>query len=158
MPCMNVLRQAIFYLILIAAFYGAVLAIKSWSRVQVPLGYRDVDNLEEYASYRLDQTVAFSSWRPGDPVCWRLGPDDARAVHFGWVAALPGDAVAVRAGALEINGQPYSRGLAIRMPDCGPVCVPANHLFVVSDRHLHDSIAVGPLPATALRGRLGSLP
>jgi type IV secretory pathway protease TraF len=155
---MEVLRQAILYVILVAAFWGGVLAMKSLSRVQVPLGYTDVDNLAEFTSYRVDGTVAFSAWRAGDAACWRLGPDEARAVNFGWVLALPGDSVAIRGGTVEVNGQPVQRGHAVRLPDCGPVRVPDNHLFVISDHHHGDSIAFGPLPASALRGRLGSLP
>ena len=155
---MDVLRQAMMYAILVAAFYGVVLAMKALSRVQVPSGYSDVENLAEYTSYRLDQTVAFNGWKPGDALCWRLGPEAERAVNFGWVAALPGDRVQIRDGHLEVNGQRNPRGEAIRLPDCGPVRVPDRHLFVINDRHQGDSIAVGPLPASALRGRLGSLP
>lgn len=152
------LRQALWYAILVAAFYGVVLAMKALSRVQVPTGYGDVANLVEYTSYRLDQTVAFGSWKPGDALCWRLGPDSEQAVNFGWIAALPGDRVQVRDGHLEVNGQRTPKGDVIMLPDCGPVRVPAQHLFVINDRHQGDSIAVGPLPASALRGRLGSLP
>ena len=146
------------YVLLVAAFYGVVLAMKAMSRVQVPSGYSDVEGLEEYTSYRLDQTVAFTAWKPGDALCWRLGPDVDRAVNLGWVAALPGDRVQVREGQLEVNGQRHEKGDLIRLPDCGPVRVPDRHLFVINDRHQGDSIAVGPLPASAIRGRLGSLP
>lgn len=155
---MDVLRQAIMYLILVAAFYGVVLAMKALSRVQVPSGYNDVENLAEYTSYRLDQTVAFTAWKPGDALCWRLGPDAERAVNFGWVAALPGDRVQIREGHLEVNGKRNPKGEIIQLPDCGPIRVPDRHLFVINDRHQGDSIACGPLPASALRGRLGSLP
>lgn len=155
---MEVLRQAMMYVILVAAFYGVVLAMKALSRVQVPSGYTDVENLAEYTSYRLDQTVAFSAWKPGDALCWRLGPEAEQAVNFGWVAGLPGDRVQVRDGHLEVNGQRNSRGEQIQLPDCGPIRVPAQHLFVINDLHQGDSIAVGPLPSSALRGRMGSLP
>lgn len=155
---MDVLRQAMMYAILVAAFYGVVLAMKALSRVQVPSGYSDVENLAEYTSYRLDQTVAFTAWKPGDAVCWRLGPDAERAVNLGWVAALPGDRVQVRDGHLEVNGQRNAKGDAILLPDCGPIRVPDRHLFVINHRHQGDSLAAGPLPASAIRGRLGSLP
>jgi hypothetical protein len=155
---MDVLRQALWYMILIAAFYGVVLAMKALSRVQVPSGYHDVANVTEYTSYRLDQTVGFGAWKPGDALCWRLGPAAEQAVNLGWVAALPGDRVQVREGHLEVNGQRVPRGDTIHLPDCGPIRVPALHLFVINDRHQGDSIAHGPLPASALRGRLGALP
>lgn len=146
------------YVVLIAAFWGGVLAMKSFSRVQVPSGYSDVDKLSEFTSYRMDQTVAFDAWRPGDAACWRLGPDEERAVNLGWIAALPGDLVQVRDGRLQVNGQVCPQGEVIPLPDCGPIRIPDRHLFVISDRHQGDSIARGPLPASALRGRLGSLP
>ncbi len=155
---MDVLRQAIWYAVLIIAFYGVVLAMKSLSRVQVPSGYSDVENLEEFTSYRVDQTVSFNAWKPGDALCWRLGPSDEQAVNFGWVAALPGDRVQIREGHLEVNGQRSPKGAQIQLPDCGPVRIPAQHLFVINDRHQGDSVAVGPLPSSAIRGRLGSLP
>jgi hypothetical protein len=156
---MDVLRQAMLYVILVAAFYGSVLAMKALSRVQVPLGYTDVHDLAEFTSYRVDQTVSFGAWRPGDAACWRLGPEDDDAVNFGWVAALPGDQVQVREGHLEVNGKPVQRGgEEIRLPDCGPIRVPDLHLYLVSDRHQRDSLAYGPLPASALRGRLDALP
>ncbi len=155
---MDILRQAMMYVILVAVFYGAVLAMKALSRVQVPSGYTDVENLKEFTSYRLDQTVAFGAWKPGDALCWRLGPEEEQAVNFGWVVGLPGDRVQVREGTLEVNGQRSPKGKHILLPDCGPIRVPAQHLFVINDGHLSDSIAVGPLPSSALRGRIGSLP
>ncbi len=155
---MDVLRQAMLYVVLVGLFWGSVLAMKSLSRVQVPSGYSDVDKLSEFSSYRMDQTVTLEAWHPGDAACWRLGPDEERAVNLGWIAALPGDLVQVRAGRLQVNGQACPQGDLILLPDCGPIRVPARHLFVISDRHQGDSIAHGPLPASALRGRLGSLP
>ena len=155
---MDVLRQAILYLVLVAAFWGGVLAMKSLSRVQVPSGYADVDKLSEFTSYRMDQTVTMAAWRSGDAACWRLGPDEERAVNFGWVAALPGDQVQVRDGHLQVNGQAFPQGELILLPDCGPLRVPDRHLFLISDHHQGDSIAHGPLPISAMRGRLGSLP
>jgi len=155
---MDVLRQAMLYVILVAAFYGVVLAMKALSRVQVPSGYSDVENLTEFTSYRVDQTVSFNAWRVGDAACWRLGPDDDRAVNFGWIAALPGDQVQVREGQLEVNGKPFQRGNQLLLPDCGPVRVPDLHLYVVNHRHQGDSLAYGPLPVSALRGRLATLP
>ncbi len=155
---MDVLRQALWYLVLVVAFWGGVLAMKSLSRVQVPAGYADVDQLDEFASYRVDQTVTLEAWRPGDAACWRLGADAERAVNFGWIAALPGDAVQLREGHLVVNGQVCAHGNAILLPDCGPVRIPDRHVFVISDRHQGDSLAHGPLPLSALRGRLGSLP
>jgi hypothetical protein len=155
---MELFRQAVLYLVLVGAFYGGVLAMKSLARVQVPSGYNDVRDLVEYGSYRVDGTVPLTGWRPGDAVCWRLGPDADQAVNFGWIAGLPGDRVQVQGGHLVVNGHPFQRGETILLPDCGPVVVPASHVFVLNDRHQGDSIGQGPLPVSALRGRLESLP
>jgi hypothetical protein len=155
---MGILRQAMTYVILLLVFWGAVLAMKSFSRVQVPMGYSDVANLAEFSSYRVDQTVTLTAWRPGDAACWRLGADADRAINFGWIAALPGDQIHVRDGHLEINGQRCPHGDTIELPDCGPVRIPDRHFYVISDRHQNDSVAHGPLPISALRGRLEALP
>ena len=155
---MGILRQAMTYVILILVFWGAVLAIKSFSRVQVPLGYSDVANINEFTSYRVDQTVAFTAWRHGDAACWRLGADADRAINFGWIAALPGDQIQVRDGHIEVNGQLCPHGDVLQLPDCGPVQIPDRHFYVISDLHQNDSIAHGPLPISALRGRLEALP
>ena len=146
------------YVILVLVFWGAVLAMKSFSRVQVPMGYSDVANLAEFSSYRVDQTVTLTAWRPGDAACWRLGADADRAINFGWIAALPGDQIHLRDGHLEINGQRCPHGDTIELPDCGPMRVPDRHFYVISDRHQNDSVAHGPLPISALRGRLEALP
>ena len=155
---MGVLRQAMTYVILILLFWGVVLAIKAFSRVQVPSGYSDIANLNEFTSYRVDQTVTLSAWRPSDVACWRLGADADRAVNFGWIAALPGDQIQVHDGHLEVNGHVCPHGEVIALPDCGPVRIPDGHLYVVSDRHQNDSVAHGPLPISALRGRVGTFP
>ena len=155
---MGVLRQATTYVILILLFWGVVLAIKAFSRVQVPSGYSDIANVNEFTSYRVDQTVTLSAWRPSDVACWRLGADADRAVNFGWIAALPGDQIQVHDGHLEVNGHVCPHGDVIALPDCGPVRIPDGHFYVVSDRHQNDSVAHGPLPISALRGRVGTFP
>ena len=155
---MGVLRQAMTYVILILLFWGVVLAIKAFSRVQVPTGYSDIANVNEFTSYRVDQTVTLSAWRPSDVACWRLGADADQAVNFGWIAALPGDQIQVHDGHLEVNGHVCPHGDVIALPDCGPVRIPDGHFYVVSDRHQNDSVAHGPLPISALRGRVGTFP
>lgn len=155
---MGVLRQAMTYIILILLFWGVVLAIKAFSRVQVPSGYSDIANVNEFTSYRVDQTVTLSAWRPSDVACWRLGADADRAVNFGWIAALPGDQIQVHDGHLEVNGHVCPHGDVIALPDCGPVRIPDGQFYVVSDRHQNDSVAHGPLPSSALRGRVGTFP
>ncbi len=132
--------------------------MKSMARITVPLGYTDVRDLPEFTSYRADQTVHFANYQVGDGVCYRLGAHEDLIVNFGWVAGLPGDSVAISNGQLFINGKTAVRGDAISIPDCGPIPIPRDHLFIVSDQHQRDSIRYGAVPASALRGRIGELP
>lgn len=155
---MDFLKQLIGYALLVALFWGTVVGVKKLSRVQAPTGYTDINGLAEYTSYRIDETVTLRQYRGGDPVCYRLGSDADRAVTFGWIAGLPGDEIAIKQGAVLVNGKPAGRGSDTRQPDAGPLRVPSNHVFVLSDNHMQDSLAVGPIPAVALRGRMGSLP
>lgn len=155
---MDFLKQLLTYAILAAVFWGTVVAVKKMSRVQVPSGYTDVNGLTEYTSYRVDETVTLRQYRSGDPVCYRLGANDDRAINFAWIAGLPGDEIAIAKGTLTVNGAAFSRGIEIMQSDAGPLRVPANHVYVVSDNHQQDSLTAGPIPAAALRGRLGSLP
>jgi hypothetical protein len=155
---MEFLRQLILYSILIASFWGGILLIKSFSSKSVPPGYSDVSGLPEFGSYSVDQTVRFQDYRAGDALCFRLGESDDLAVNFAWVVGLPGDSIAVKSGQITVNGMPTERGSALSMNDCGPIQVPRDHVYVLSDKHQRDSIAQGPLPAAAIIGRIGSLP
>ncbi len=156
---MDFLRQMIIYALLVAAFWGTIAVVKAMSRVQVPSGYSDVNNLEEFTSYRVDRNVGLRQLHAGDAISYRLGKDREHEVYFGWVAGLPGDDVAVVKGELTINGKSTGHGDALTsQPNCAPLRVPANHVFVVSEHHEYDSIAYGPIPAVAIHGRLGSFP
>jgi hypothetical protein len=155
---MDFLRQMFFYAVLIAMFWGTVILVPKLSRFQVPSGYSDVYNLTEYKSYRVDRTISLSRLQPDDAVCFRVGKTPETEINFGWIAALPGDEVEVKAGELLVNGKACKRGGNIILPDCGPLRIPANHFFVVTDCHQYDSVARGPLPAIALYGRVGDFP
>jgi hypothetical protein len=155
---MDFLKQLLGYALLVALFWGTVVVVKKMSRVQVPSGYSDVAGLAEYTSYRVDETVTLRQYRAGDPVCYRLGNDADRAVTFAWIAGLPGDEIAIAHNVVTVNGKPAGHGSDVQRPDAGPLRVPANHVYVLSDSHQLDSVAYGPIPAVGLRGRLGSLP
>ncbi len=155
---MEFLRQLVLYGTLIAVFWGGIVLMKSLARIDVPIGYTDVRDLPEYSSYRADQTVRFANYRVGDGVCYRLGSDEDLAINFGWVAGLPGDSFAISGGHILINGKPAVHGEPVEMGDCGPVHIPRDHLFIVTDQHQRDSLSYGPLPASALIGRVGELP
>lgn len=155
---MDFLRQVFFYAVLIAMFWGTVILVPKMARFQVPSGYSDVYNLAEYKSYRVDRSIPLSRLQPGDAVCFRVGKSPDTKINFGWIAALPGDEVEVKVGELLVNGKACKHGGSINLPDCGPVRIPVNYFFVVTDLHQYDSIARGPLPAIALYGRVGEFP
>ena len=77
----------------------------------------------------------------------------------------PGDRIAVDAtGKLSVNDKPFTqverlqaRKLGATFPSCGPMTVPADHLYLINNEGLNDSLGRGPLPAIALRGRVGGL-
>jgi hypothetical protein len=155
---MDFLKQLIAYAILIALFWAGVVVVRMMSRAHVPSGYTDINGMQEFTSYRVDRNVTITQFQPGDALCYRISDQEEGQTTFGWVAGLPGDAVAISKGQLLVNGKPCERGDKILLPDCGPIQVPAKHLFVVSDRHERDSTARGPIPAIAIHGRLGALP
>jgi Signal peptidase, peptidase S26 len=155
---MEFLRQLLLYGILIIVFWGGIVLMKSLARVDVPLGYSDVRDLPEFTSYRADQTVRFANYQIGDGVCFRLGTEEDLAINFGWVAGLPGDSVSVANGQLLINGNPAVHGEVVPLSNCGPIQIPRDHLFIVTDQHQRDSVKYGSLPASALIGRIGRLP
>ena len=155
---MEALRRILSYALIVALAYGALKLVRFLDIVHVPEGYSDIDGMEPYTSYRIDGEASVAELRAGDAICYRLGPDDERAVQFGWVVALPGDEVAIGDGTLQVNGAPSPHCGRLALPDCAGLRIPAQHLYVISDQHRCDSLARGPLPALAVRGRLGKLP
>ncbi len=132
--------------------------MKSFSRIDVPLGYSDVRDLPEFASYRVDQTVTLNRFRNGDAVCFRVNDDEDDAENFGWVIGLPGDTISIKDKTIFVNGTATTRGDPVYCGNCGPIIVPQDHLYVVTDIHHIDSVTCGPLPASAIIGRIGKLP
>ena len=58
-----------------------------------------------------------------------------------------------------VNGTACKRsGMLPRYPDEGRLVIPANHVYVVTTLHTTDSVAQGPLPAAAIRGRIAEFP
>ncbi|MFM2092114.1 MAG: Signal peptidase peptidase [Planctomycetota bacterium] len=126
-----------------------------WGRAVVIGSYSDMEGVEAGSSYALEPGAEPAI---GDVVCYRVGPDERLRTCFAWVAALPGSRIEIRSGQLLVDGQTSPRRPPSDHPDAGPVAVPAGHLFVVSLRHRLDSFAYGPIPLTAVRGRVGSFP
>ena len=162
---MEFIKQLVIYAILIAALWAAIVFLPSFRRVAVPAGNSEIPNARELESYPLDTSVTLARLRQGDVVSYRLGEEGDTVVHLAWVAGLPGDRVAVDAsGKLSVNDKPFTqvetanaRALGATLPACGPLTVPADHLFLLNSEGQNDSLAHGPLPAIALRGRVGGL-
>ena len=155
---MDFLKQLVAYSILIALIWGGIVVVRMLSRAHVPSGYSDINGLMEFTSYRVDRNVTINQFKAGDAICYRISDQEDGQTTFAWVAGLPGDAITVSKGQVLINGKPCDHGEKSLLPDCGPIQVPAKHLYVISDRHERDSLARGPIPAIAINGRLGALP
>jgi hypothetical protein len=155
---MDVIKHYLSYAVLIAIFWAAVIIVPKCSRVTVPENYNDIAGMEPYTGYTLDTSVTLAQLRRDDAICFRLGASDDKRINFGWIAALPGDQVSIVAGFVHVNGEKAKRGGEVNLPSLQPLVVPANFLYVISESHQFDSVAEGPLPAIALRGRIEHLP
>lgn len=155
---MEHLKQAIIYAILIALVWVGIAIVPQFRKVVVPAGFDELPGLEELKDYPLDTTIGINRLVVGDTVSYRLGDEGDDVVRLGWVAGLPGDRVGVDAdGWWTINGKRFERAANTPLPPCHAVPVPADHFMVLTRTHLTDSLKNGPLPATALRGRVGGL-
>lgn len=155
---MDIIRHYVSYAVIIAIFWTAVMLIPKCSRVSVPPDYYDIDGMEPYHSYRLDESATLRQLDIGDGICYQLGASSDRHTYFGWVAGVPGDLVSITGGHLSVNGQKMLKSTVTGLPTIPPLRVPENHFFVLASQHVNDSIVNGPLPAVALRGRIGELP
>lgn len=110
----------------------------------------------ETKSVTVDPTVPMRALQRGDLVAI-AHPRDADEHTFGIVVGLPGDSVeVVRDGEqsrLQIDGEPIASELPHRIGAHPAIVVPQGHVWLLSDLHRTDSIAIGPVPAAALRGR-----
>ncbi len=157
---MDVIKHWLGIAALIAAVWAFVVYVVPFTRrVSVPQDYTDLEGLKPYESYGLEVGVPPEALRPGDGICYRLGQDADKQACFGWIVAKPGDRVSVVGGALKVNGNDAAvKNPIANQPDSGPLQVPAGHVYVVSSYHRLDSVAFGPLPEAAIRGRLSELP
>ncbi len=162
---MEFLKQMVIYAILITVLWAAIVYLPRFRSLTVPAGNNEITGTEELKSYPLDITVTVQRLRQGDVVTYRLGDETDDIVHLAWVAGLPGDRIAVDAASkLVVNEKPftkverlYAQATGTTLPPCGPITVPDDHLFLVNTEGKNDSIGRGPLPAIALRGRVGGL-
>jgi Signal peptidase, peptidase S26 len=155
---MDFQRQLVTYSLFLAFGFAAFLLISTWGSFSARPGYDDVNDIPEGKSYTVDQSVRINNLRPADAVCYKLGSGEDDQVNFGWVAALPGDQLSIVNGNIHVNGKAIGRGGNVTINDCAAVTIPAHHVFIVSDLHQRDSLAVGPLPAAALIGRINKFP
>lgn len=155
------IRQAVIYLILTAVVWGlATYVPRHLARVQIAEGYEDVKGLTAFSSYGVDRGVRMGQWRIGDALAFRANASMAESdMKLGYVAALPGDEIAMSGGMLLVNGRKVEGWEKSRIDELGPLVVPAGHLWVRSDMHVYDSVALGPIPSSWLHGRInGNLP
>jgi hypothetical protein len=155
---MDVVKHYLTYVVLIALFYATVVTVPKCSRERVPPDYTDIEGIEPYHSYRVDESVPLRALAVGDGICYRIGEDRDQGRCFGWIAALPGDQVGLVDGEVVVNGKSFPRAAKVQVPNAAPITVPDNHFYVVTSNHQTDSVALGPLPAISYRGRIGDLP
>ena len=148
------LRTYIWFAALVVLVCMAAAWIPGWlARAQVPDGYDDVSlGGDKMSGVMLSPPPC----RAGQMAAYRIGdgPDD---IGFGRVIAVEGDTVEFREGRLFVSGNPIERWdpkSARRMPtgNLGPITIPANHIYVLSDRHQRDSIALGVIKPDVLLG------
>ncbi len=157
---MQWIRQFISYGLTLGAIIALVTIIPRCSRLRVTPEFTDIDKLNVDESLNADNGARLSSCAIGDAIAFQMGNSAGGAgeLSLGWIAAMPGDEVAIRDKAVFVNGSKTAHGDAVSLPDRAPTMVPAGHCFVISDHHQFDSLAYGPLPASALRGKLRNLP
>ncbi len=144
-------------LLLIALWAGVTYLPRFLNTAVVPTNYDDVEGLKDTESYWLDAQVSPAAYAAGDALAFNFGTDKEQT-RFAWVAATPGQQVAIVNGKLIVDGQPAGKGTKLPRPNQGPIIVPEHHLYVVSDNHRFDSLSAGPIPMAAVLGRIGALP
>lgn len=158
---MQWIRQLISYALTLGAIIALVTIVPRCARLRVTPEYNDIDKLNVDESLNADTGVTLSGLAIGDAIAFQLGEtkgDHDGGLSLGWVVALPGDEVSIQSKSVMVNGTKVAHGDPVTVPDRGPTMIPAGHCFVISDRHQFDSVAFGPLPAAALRGKLRNLP
>lgn len=160
---MELVKQLLTYAILVAIVAAGFIYIpKITSRVQVPPDYSEitVPEVEHYPSYSCTPLKSVAELTSGDAVAYRVPNNEGTYGNgFGWVAGKPGDEIRIAGGQVLVNNRPFSSsGPLHSVADLGPLTVPENHVFVVTTLHTTDSIVRGPIPLSALRGRLEGFP
>jgi signal peptidase I len=161
---MDLAKQLITYVVMIALLWAGLHYLPYLSRANVSSEYIDitVPDVDKYPSYALDPFVTINHLAHDDVVMFRkTGGTDAPGNFFGWVVALPGETVRVKDNQLLVNDQPVRKDAALRIsyrPDAGPILVPAGTVWVATSLHMTDSLAIGPVPAAAIKGKVANFP
>ena len=140
---------------MLVVLYLAINYARTFSQVTVPNAYREIRELSGRDAVRLNPLIGLPQLRPGDLIAFRLGGDGQRQEAFGYVAALPGDRVAIDDdGRLLVNDDPFTMGSPVNHTSARPaIIIPAEHIYVWTDMHQQDSLRLGPIPAQMLIGR-----
>ncbi len=155
---MSWIRPLLSYALTLAVITALVLIVPRFLRLQVPAGGADIARLEPGTGLNADCGFPFARLAAGDPIAFRTGGAADGDLGVGWVAAVAGDEVAVTGGRVQVGGRPAANGAAVTLADRAPVVVPAGCVFVLSDHHRSDSLALGFIPAAAYRAKLTALP
>jgi hypothetical protein len=137
--------------------------------------YRDLRDIPRYSDVSFDGTVTLEQLQIGDLVVFKLGEKKELKFLFGYVAGLPGNKIGLKNRMVQIDGRDYlaevaqARGVTAdkmrqgwrppehTVPDRAAVEIPAHHAFIVSDRHIYDSLVLGPIPRANILGRVTSI-
>lgn len=146
-------------ILVIIAFVWFLNWIQSCKRVTMPPGFRDLNGIAEFDSLGLDGRIHADDLKIGDVTCYRFGEKEDQQVNLGVVIAKAGDSVEVRQGKFFVNGT-ASEGSFARAGGAAtnraPLVIPADHVFVLNETHKFDSLALGPIPDSAIQGRVKS--
>ena len=151
------IRHLIRFAITVGIGLGLLLYAPRWQREHLATDFNDIDRFAPEAGFFSDHGVPFPALKPGDAILFRGADRSGTRLAVGWVAAVAGDAVAIRGKQVVVGGKAVHGG-PVERPDTPAVVVPEGRIYVVSDRHQTDSVANGFLPAVAYIGKLGGLP
>jgi hypothetical protein len=155
---MDIIKYWVGYGLLIAALWAAITYIPRFQRATPEYGYQDIAGLERYASGKVVDAERLTRLKVGDAVCFSTGSKKEFQVLFGWVAAMPGQVVALQNQKVIVDGKPTATPHdAMSVPDLPGSVVPRGHVFIISTSHQYDSIANGMIPLGALRGTVDDL-
>jgi len=148
--------------ILLVILWGAAVTFPKFKRVIPDHGYRDVIGIPEDETSPVDGTIGIPRLQRGDLIAYRTSSETGSKLAFGYVLGLPGEVISHTAkrseeepATMSANDREAQGGTMPGYPaDVAMLPVPLNHVYVLSDRHLMDSIAYGPIPGEFIIGRM----